>query len=1064
MVVRSRVAERMALSLWIVAALAGGARADDLPWAVVDEHGILRWEDTKREVCLFGVNYYAPFSISYANLSRSDTDPGQAVDQDLAHFSRMGLDAIRLHVFDREISTADGNLILNDHVAVLDYLLMRARERGIGVVLTPIAWWHAAGTDGFSDHYTKDQLVRDPKARRAQARYLRQFMMHRNPNTGLAYGQDPTIVAIEIINEPDYDADTTDEEIIRYANEMAEAIRSAGARQPVFYSDWNARHEVIRRAKVDGATFSWYPTGLQSGRSLTRNYLPVLGTHPTLGAAPEGKARIVYEFDAADVPGGYAYPAMARAFRSGGVQIATQFQYDPLGTAAYNSDWDTHYLNLVYAPRKAMGFAIAAEVFRRTALFAAAQRQGLDGKAPERSLELFEDVTIDFATDTVVLNATETFMYSGNTESEPKAPERLERVAGYGSSPVVDYDGAGDYFLDRVSPGVWRLEVFPDAVWVEDPFAGRSTAGDIAQLNRASRVFWRPRSMRVRLPDLGKAFAITRIGGGRPPGSEDTEDAEADREEPATESIPLVNGRFTCLPGVYVLRGEGASEPEVPISTSFVAPPPDSDPPALWHQPRRAIAVGEPLTIRATVATENGPAVNIHYRLPGTDRFEARPMDPVEPYVYEATLSPELLGKGGLDYWISVREGGEVLNWPGAWLGAGSESGPTVPDPVLLWNAGEQAPGSGPDLVEAEGQHCSSGVVRRPDGQGRALQVDVPAYGDKGVVILRHPVAAVEQAPDYDAVEIVARSERNARFLELALVEADGTPWGTNVALTSEWRTITVPLARLWRLRGFPARTMRDRLQAGNLRQVEVLSGAWLHPDTKGEPHSFQIDKIRLVSCPRTYSVAVGPDGPLVLFRASSEGRQPKIEFQRMDGRPGGWRLVSGMAADSLALRLSADGGFGASGYGVMPSAVDVEGYRLADYGVLRVRCRGAAPTQWLEVALVESDGRGWGVNVPVVEGWQDVRVPLGDLRLLWGYEPREPGDRVRLESLERVQCCFGAWLFPDTPDGSHWVEIEEIALEPGPPPAQPAGEATETPAEEEEPEAEPPVEPEAEQ
>ena len=71
------------------------------------------------------------------------------------------------------------------------------------------------------------------------------------------------------------------------------------------------------------------------------------------------KAKIIYEFDAADIPGSYMYPAMARSFRAGGAQIATQFQYDPLPLARYNQGWQTHFLNLVCAPQKAVSFVIA---------------------------------------------------------------------------------------------------------------------------------------------------------------------------------------------------------------------------------------------------------------------------------------------------------------------------------------------------------------------------------------------------------------------------------------------------------------------------------------------------------------------------------------------------------------------------------------------------------------------------------------------------------------------------------------------------------------------------------
>ena len=41
------------------------------------------------------------------------------------------------------------------------------------------------------------------------------------------------------------------------------------------------------------------------------------------------------------------------------------FAYDMLQTASRNLGWQTHYLNLVYTPRKAMSAIIAAEAMRR---------------------------------------------------------------------------------------------------------------------------------------------------------------------------------------------------------------------------------------------------------------------------------------------------------------------------------------------------------------------------------------------------------------------------------------------------------------------------------------------------------------------------------------------------------------------------------------------------------------------------------------------------------------------------------------------------------------------------
>src|SRR5206468_5706843 len=75
--------------------------------------------------------------------------------------------------------------------------------------------------------------------------------------------------------------------------------------------------------------------------------------------------RIVYEFDSPDLRTGYMYPAMARTFRAVGAQFAAMFAYDMLETASRNLGWQTHYLNLVYTPRKAVSAIIASEAMHR---------------------------------------------------------------------------------------------------------------------------------------------------------------------------------------------------------------------------------------------------------------------------------------------------------------------------------------------------------------------------------------------------------------------------------------------------------------------------------------------------------------------------------------------------------------------------------------------------------------------------------------------------------------------------------------------------------------------------
>ena len=64
----------------------------------VDENGLMRWEDSSKEVHGFGVNYTVPFAHAYRSAERLGIDPKKEIDKDVYHFSRLGFDLYRLHV------------------------------------------------------------------------------------------------------------------------------------------------------------------------------------------------------------------------------------------------------------------------------------------------------------------------------------------------------------------------------------------------------------------------------------------------------------------------------------------------------------------------------------------------------------------------------------------------------------------------------------------------------------------------------------------------------------------------------------------------------------------------------------------------------------------------------------------------------------------------------------------------------------------------------------------------------------------------------------------------------
>jgi hypothetical protein len=270
----------------------------------LDKTGVVRWSDNNEEVRLFGANYVITTASDYRAAGYVGGDRKKMIDEDMAHFARMGWDGMRVTFWgDWEASDSAGNLIANDHLDLMDYLIARARERGIYLLFSPIQlyssnWPDAMQNDpktpGFGRVFGKERMGKDPAAIASQVNYLKQILDHVNPYTKAAIKDEPAIVFIELVNEPWHHPEDM-EGSVRYLNTLTDALRSTGCNKLVFYNvsqDFRIG-EAIRRSKVQGITFGWYPTGLNSGYELPGNYLRT-GRHLPRHAAAGDRA------DAAD--------------------------------------------------------------------------------------------------------------------------------------------------------------------------------------------------------------------------------------------------------------------------------------------------------------------------------------------------------------------------------------------------------------------------------------------------------------------------------------------------------------------------------------------------------------------------------------------------------------------------------------------------------------------------------------------------------------------------------------------------------------------------------------------
>jgi hypothetical protein len=767
--------------------------SQDRQGVYVDDKGVLRWKETDDEVSLFGVNYTTPFAYSYRAHKRLGISLKRAVDLDVAQMVRLDLDAFRVHVWDREISDVKGNLLPNEHLDLFDYLLARLAEKGIKSILTPIAWWGIGWpepdepTRGFSQSYTKAELITNPVAREAERNYLRQFIEHRNPYRNLAYKDDLSIIAVEIINEPRHPE--TEQATTEYINEMIGVLRSAGYAKPIFYNiseNWSdTQANAVSRSLADGISFQWYPTDLVHGRMLKGNYLMNVDAYPIPADNVEGfgrKARMVYEFDAADVGGSHMYPAMVRSFREAGMQFATMFSYDPVQIAWSNTEYPTHFVNLLYTPSKAISLMIAANAFRQL------PRMKSYGAYPDNNR--FQDFHVSYEEDLSEMNSEVAFLYSHSTQTVPKNARSLKRLAGVGESHVVRYDGTGAYFLDRLEAGIWRLEVYPDVLWLRDPFEATSMSGQVA------RLFWRERRIRIALPDLGEEYALHPLSspGGTLPGR--------------YQSEQLVR------PGVYLVAGmavDGSTlkkylSKRVRFLENLYTPPTVSSGTYVVDSSNPYTLDSHAPEFRFQIASDRKiSGAKLFVRRLGWRGWSGLPLKNVGGFDYVPVDTPKAMHSGMVEYCVAVLAGDTTYTFPegtagtpGTWdFAAGSLWHMKVlssAEPLVLFDARRDRrdlifPQYTKTMRYSADYSCGSNseevslalALTFTDGNRTPFGIQLNAAGWSKIF--------EDQIGRYCCLRIKARSRQDSvSHLGINLVLADGKSYGAKVEINNSWQ------------------------------------------------------------------------------------------------------------------------------------------------------------------------------------------------------------------------------------------------------------------------------------
>ncbi len=555
-----------------------------------------------KEVRLWGVNYYLPFNHNYVNIEEMGIDHLKAIDRDIADFKRMNIDLVRMHVFDREISDIYGNIVENDQLRVMDYLIEQLDKAGIYVMMTAMTWYNTVATQqsvtkeyaywsigkcqtfGFSNFYTAHEMIWNEKALACQENYLNQFFARKNVFSGKTLNDYDNLAVIEVMNEPIYPNPGIIDTLRKERAVTANPYKLEEAKLVELYDAYKDKHKLEDTEDIKQRfCTSLVDKYLRRVFAVVDKYFgdTVIKTNIFYGFENEGIYKCLNDAPINSISvTAYApnyFDTTYNDHRNALAEIrALHAYYQPLsnmkkGLVCYEFDSPT---TLTGKALGAFGYMLAAlgvqiaAYFTYTPVDVAAYNPGwivhylnlrhtpTKGAALTAAGEIFrrtqfgapipdndtlwenEYFKVDVERDLVKYADDKTVIYSADCRDEIAGVP--QRIIGSGSSRFAEHEGNGCYFIERMAEDTLSLTVLPNQWYVNDPYRGKSF-----------------RFMANRYVDTNREWIVSRLKEkGTPmkllyPGFEQF--SVVYEKEGRVSEVAVKNGKFLANPGNYLI-------------------------------------------------------------------------------------------------------------------------------------------------------------------------------------------------------------------------------------------------------------------------------------------------------------------------------------------------------------------------------------------------------------------------------------------------------------------------------------------------------------------------------